>query len=502
LGWLDIFKRKSVPVQLPAPVPVRKRAYQAAAISRLTNDWILSATSADSEVRPAINVLRMRMRDLGRNNDYVRSYLSEIEKNIIGKGTRLQSNVRDASGKLDKNVNSQIETEWAIWGKKESCDVAGKLSFAQIERMLIRNIAESGEILIRKHYQRFGKSRIKLSLQVIESDHLDHDFNGKYGDNEVRMGVELNQYGRPVAYHLFKTHPGDNAPMMKLDRDRIRVDASEVLHLFIMERPNQSRGVPWLVSTVSTLRHLNGYIEAAVVKKRAQAGVMGFIETGDPEIEPPESEENGEYVEYFEAGTIKRLNPGEKVTVPNLGGGTESEFDPFVNLMLRKSAAGGGSSFESISKDFSKSNYSSSRLALLSERDLYEMIQSWFVESFNEWVFENWIEAGVLSGVFRFSDYSKNPDKYCSPKFMTRGWDWVDPSKDIEADKEALKAGLKTMSEILARKGKDFEETVMQISKEREFMKANGVETDIVMELSGASKNPQQKSNGGEPDET
>lgn len=476
------------------------RAFQAAVMNRLNADWILSSTSQDSEIRPALNVLRSRARDLGRNNDYVRSYLSEIEKNIVGPGARLQSNVREADVS-DTAANKLIETEWAKWAKKESCDVAGKLSFSLMERMLIRNTAESGEILIRFVYKRFGKSKIPFSIQIIESDHLDENFNGQHNGNDVRMGVEFSSYGRAVAYHLFDHHPGDAGLNVKsTEKKRIRVPAEEILHLFISERPGQSRGFTWLVSTVSTLRQLNGYIEAAIVKKRAQASVMGFIQSGDPETDSSDSEENGQFVDYFEAGTIKKLMPGETMNVPNLGGGTESEFDPFVQSMLRKTAAGAGSSYESISKDFSRSNYSSSRLSLMSERDLYKMIQSWFIESFHEIVFERWMEAGVLAGVFKFKDYTLNEEKYNSPKWMPRGWDWVDPAKDIEADKEALKSGLKTMSGVLARTGQDFEETILQIKKERDFMKQHGVEIDILLEMQPQNNPKIKNSTGSNPD--
>ena len=44
-----------------------KRAYAAAQNNRLTSDWISQATSADSEIRGSIRVLRNRARQLVRD---------------------------------------------------------------------------------------------------------------------------------------------------------------------------------------------------------------------------------------------------------------------------------------------------------------------------------------------------------------------------------------------------------------------------------------------------
>ena len=42
-------------------------------------------------------------------------------------------------------------------------------------------------------------------------------------------------------------------------------------------------------------------------------------------------------------------------------------------------AAGCGPSYESLSRDYSQSNYSSSRLSLLDDRDLWRVLQQWWL---------------------------------------------------------------------------------------------------------------------------
>ena len=50
-----------------------KRMYAAAQNNRLTSDWISQATSADSEVRGSIRMLRNRARQLVRDSDFAKS---------------------------------------------------------------------------------------------------------------------------------------------------------------------------------------------------------------------------------------------------------------------------------------------------------------------------------------------------------------------------------------------------------------------------------------------
>ena len=76
-----------------APTPPRLsglRAYSAAKIDRLTADWIMSPLSANEEIRGGLDVIRKRARELERDVDWVRRYLSMLEANIVGRGFALR----------------------------------------------------------------------------------------------------------------------------------------------------------------------------------------------------------------------------------------------------------------------------------------------------------------------------------------------------------------------------------------------------------------------------
>jgi lambda family phage portal protein len=441
---------------------VGKRSYSGAQFGRLLSDWVASSTSQDAEARMAIRVLRNRVRDLGRNNDYVVNALRAIENNIIGQGVTLQAQVKRqrgrGAGKLDLDVNQAIEAAWRRWKRAESCHTAGILSFPDIERMAVRNVAESGEIFIRMIRQNFGRSPVPLALEIIEADLLDENYNGESADgNQIRMGVEVDKWLRPVAYHFFTQHPGDiQFGGSRAAQQRIRVPANEVIHLYRTDRPGQTRGIPWFASALTRLRHMSGYEEATVIAARSSACQMGFIETPDPEFEG-DGVMSGERVSQFEPGRITTLAPGEKFTAfnPTQPSGL---LDPFMRYMLRGVSAGVGVSYETLSKDYSQSNYSSSRLALLDDRDTWRQLQQWIIETLHQRVFEEWLRMSVLANVLNLPGYETQPELYEDVRWLPRGWQWIDPSKEIAAYKTAVRSGFMTVTDVVAQNGGDFEE--------------------------------------------
>jgi lambda family phage portal protein len=481
-----------------------KRAYSGAQFGRLLSDWVASSTSQDAEGRMAIRVLRNRVRDLGRNNDYVVNALRAIENNIIGQGVSLQAQVKRlrgrGAGKLDLDVNQAIETAWRRWKRAESCHTAGILSFPDIERMVVRNVAESGEIFIRMIRKNFGRSPVPLALEVIEADLLDENYNGESIEgNQIRMGVEVDKWFRPVAYHFFTQHPGDIqfGSVGTSEQSRIRVPASEVVHLYRPSRPGQTRGVPWFASALTRLRHMSGYEEATVIAARSSACQMGFIETPDLDFESQEVMD-GERVSQFEPGKITTLAPGEKFTAfnPTQPSGL---LDPFMRYMLRGVSAGVGVSYETLSKDYSQSNYSSSRLALLDDRDTWRQLQQWVIETLHQRVFEEWLKMAVLANVLNLPGYETQPELYEDVRWLPRGWQWIDPSKEITAYKTAVRSGFMTVTDVVAQNGGDFEE--MAQTRKRELDLCD--ELEIVFDTDPAvvdGKGTEQPSEQPQPD--
>ena len=469
-------KRKAQTAQA-AP---RRRMYQGAQFSRLTADWVTGNTSADSEVYGSAQKLRDRARQLCRDNDYARQALRAIEGNVIGQGIPFQSQVRmQRGGKLDTGINDAIEAAWKRWSYAQHCHTGGKLCFADIERLVIRACAESGEVFIRLVRQSFGGSTIPLAMEVIEADQLDDGLNGRSQQgNEIRMGVEVDGWGRPIAYHFLAYHPGDyqfSNQQISTQRHK-RIPAEEVVHLYRTERPGQTRGVSWFASAIQRLHHLAGYEQAEVVRARASSALMGFITSPEGEL-IGDDVMDGERVSNFEPGVFKYLNPGEEVTVPSLDS-PDGQFEPFLRAMLRAMAAGIGCSYETISRDFSQTNYSSSRLSLIEDRDHWRILQTWLIENFHRRVFSEWLDLAVLSNALALPGYEQQPERFKAARWMPRGWAWVDPAKEVAAYKEAVRCGFKTLADVVAEQGGDLDELLLARQSELAKLDEMGIVVD------------------------
>lgn len=462
------------------------RMYAAAQINRLTSDWSSLNTSADSEILTSIRLLRARSRQLVRDNETAKNAIRIVQNNVVGTGIGLQSQVSNARGKLIGAVNDQIENAWAEWSDKKTCHTGGLLGFADIERLIMAQLVEAGEVLVRKVKQPFGGGQIAFALEVLEADRLMDSWQTAKAPNGnmIRMGVEVDQWGRPTAYWLYPTHPGDYQFQSFIASKFIRVPAEEMIHLYIIDRWPQTRGVPWFHATLKRLNDMAGYAEAEIVAARASANIVGFIKAPEPAA--------GDDVQFNQRivdsapGTFKQLLPGEDFVGFNPSR-PNAALEPFMRFMLRSVAAGIGVSYESLSRDYSQSNYSSSRLALLDDRSLWRILQGWLIRNFRTEIHREWLEMAVLSGKVKVPDYYTNKEKYQAVRFKPRGWSWIDPTKEVIAYRLAVRSGFTTVSDVIADTagGMDAEDVFKARRQELDLM----AELDLIFDTDAAQVN-------------
>lgn len=503
---MDFFDLSKSPILSPIlglfrkeETAIAKRTYDGIQVNRLTNDWATATgASVDSEVRGGYRILRNRARELVRNDDYVRNAKRAIADNVIGAGFKMQSQVKLPDGTLDELVNTMLEFEWEEWSRAENCDVSGRLCFDQIQRVPYESMIESGDSLVRIVRKKFGNSKIPFALEVIESDQLADDwtFVNKENGNNIRMGVELDEWKRPVAYWIRKYHPGDYA--FNYSSGNVfqpeRVDAKDIIHLFKTERPGQTRGVTWFYSTLLRSKNISEYEKALMVRARFEACLMAFKTTPDPQMnQDPYNPTN--IAEYLEPGLIKQLPPGDTITAYSPPSSFANAV-PYLESQYRGAGVGLGLPYESYTGDFSKTNYSSGRMSELQSRKGWKILQQEIKNVFHIRVFEAWLEAAVLSGAVNLPRYFSNPKYYCRPKFFPPGFSTVDIQKEVSANAEAIATGQTTLTKVLADLGVDIEESLRERRRELELAKSLGVDITSYMDK-GASQNAEGNQDQG-----
>lgn len=447
-----------------APNKVRQvgtRMYHNARQSRLTVGWSASDTSADTELVASLRVLRARSRALVRDAPYAKRAKVVVVNNVIGTGIGMQAQVRFPRGELMEKVNAGIEAAWSEWCEAENCHTGGRLSFPDMERHLIGQVFEGGEIFVRKHPFRFGRSRVPLALEIVEPERLAEEYTQPHvtGETVFKLGVEQDRFGRPVAFWMRELHPAEMRQGITRASDHLyRVPANQIFHIAPVDRWPQTRGEPWLHAAARRLNDMDGYSEAEIVAARGAASYMA--------VRKPALQEDGladsatETPEFdLEPGAVPILNPGEEIEFhsPNR---PNPAMDPFMRMMLREVAAGAGVAYESISRDYSQSNYSSSRLALLEDRDNWTAIQQWFIRSFRVALHREWLQAAVMAGAIPAIDiasYANDPKRYEAVTFKPRGWTYINPKEDADAAIAGIRAGLTTRTIEIARYGNGYD---------------------------------------------
>jgi len=451
----------------------RNLAFKAAENSRLTEDWPTRILSADSAVGTGLRTMRSRSRDLERNDSHARGFGKALVRNVLGsEGIAFQSKVVESNGVPDKLANLRIEEAWYRWGINRFCDVERKLTWREMQTMALRRAAYDGEVLLR--WVRETANPYGISLRLIEADLLDETHNANLENGgTIRMGVERNSIGQVTAYHLLNGHPGDTMPAPKNGNRRERVPAELIIHLFLPERPGQSRGWPWLTAAIRDLWMLGGYKEAELVAARVSAAKAGFITKTFPDGMPyPEEEDGTGKTMEVEPGIIEELPMGSQFTPwdpthPN------TAFGDFVKSALRSVATGMGVSYNTLSSDLEGVNYSSIRAGLLDEREEWLQIQSWLIDHLCRPVFRKWIEVCLLGGAIKLPP--EKLEKFTADTWRGRRWQWVDPEKDVRAGLLAVEGGLKSRRQIVAESGGDIEETLEEIAQDNQMADEKGV---------------------------
>lgn len=494
---LDILRTRLA--RMIAPPPAAKvgsvRMYAAARASRINADWSTITGSADSELTTSLRVLRNRSRALIRDNSYAKRACQIVVNNVIGSGIGMQGQVMSSRGGSFDRLNDAIEEEWREWSQAARCHTGGRLGFSDIERLLMEEIFTAGEVFIRKHYRPFGDSTIPFAIEVIEAERLADEWNATNpppSGGIARMGVEVDRFDRPMYYWIRERHPGELRFVAGESQRLERVPADQIIHLQLITRWPQTRGEPWLHTVVQRMRDMDGYTEAEIIAARSAACYMGFIKS--PEVPVGDSDTNGQRQVEIQPGIIEHLLPGEDFQgfSPNR---PNTALDPFMRYMIREVAAGIGVSYESLSRDYSQSNYSSSRLALLDDRDLWRMLQGWFIRNFREPVHREWLRQAVLAraiSAIGVEEYIGNARKFEAVRMKPRGWGWVDPTKEVEAYKEAVRCGFLTVTDVIAATagGQDIEDVLNTRARELEMMKEKGLvfDTDPEADSSAPSK--------------
>ena len=453
-----------------APAARRTLGWAAAQINRWT-DFMTTLEAAHKERQRDLIRLRAHSRDLVKNNVYMRRYIDLCSTHMVGpQGVTFESEIVGNKDKPKKDWNDAIETAWADWGR--SVTVGRTLDWVGFQHLVAETVPTDGEVLIRR-VRGFEGNAFRYALEVIDADRLDWTYTTVLaGGNRVIMGVEVDAWGKPLAYWIWSSHPYD----YEARPIRQRVPADQIIHLFAEDRVRGTRGVPWASPVMVQLNMLGRLWSSELAAANHEADRLGIIKTaqGAPLDEVGDPVKIAEEMPS-EHATFMGLDPGLDVVFPTLQH-PNGQLVLFSQALLKGLSAGLGVAAHSLTGDVSEANFSSLRAAVLDERDHWRKRQSWLIANLHEIVYRDWLEMALLAGALNLP--SADFQKLCKPVWWPRTWDWVDPKTDVDSSLTAVRGGLSTYQKELGLRGEDWREVFEQRAREQQLAKELGLVLD------------------------
>ena len=459
--------------------------YAAAQQNRLMRDWVANCLPPDDEYRGELRTIRARSRELVRNNAYADNGARLLKVNVVGpKGFRLQV-------AADERSNRAIEKAWRRYMRRP-VTVDRRLRGIPVQELIVELLYKDGEVFLR-HFPTHRSNPFRHAVQFVDPDLVDETFNRdrSRGVNEVRMGVEIDDDGAPVAYHVGRF----SARRLSLAfTERERVPAEEMDHLYVTRRPNQTRGLPWVLSAALAMRLTDKYEETEAITSRAGSAKMGILVPGPDapdEIVEPVDEATGAPKRVDIAKTFS-ANPGGVFVAPRGYGWQDwnpehpsTAFLPFRKGMLQKVASGLGPSYVSLANDLEGVSFSSIRQGTMSERDFFMCVQTFVGEGELLGWYERWLPVATLAGQVEIPLGDLTP--FLDATMQGRGWQYVNPVQDVVADKEAIAGGLWSRTRSLAERGYDPDEIFEELRREQALAEQLGIDVSIAIDKATAA---------------
>ena len=467
--------------------------------------WRPQMRSPDSALLGDRNTIIARTADVARNNGIVSGALQSQKDCVVGTGFKLVPTPDyRALGQTMEWAQQWKRDASAVWRKvTEDPDYYGdarrRLSFNQQIVQAYYSYMTRGEMTATIEWMPRRADRYATCLNVIHPDLLSQP-DGQPETWTFRAGVQTDQIGAPQRYWFRQAHPSDywsGSPSFKWKP----VDAytpwgrKQVVHVFDEQEPGQTRGKPGFVSVLASIwkqsRYEKAALEAAIINAMYAAVIESNLDhaavaqamgADDNPLEAYTRQQADFYRNksiQYDGAKIPHLLAGENLKLLTPQHPTAA-FEQFESSMMRHFAAGSNMSYEQVSRDYSKTNYSSARAAMLEAWRFFAgrrvFIVEPFVTPFYAAVIEEAIDRGDLTIPAGAADFYAEKAAYTRFKLIGAPRGHIDPLKENQAKSIAYhELQDTTYEDLCAERGHDFEEVIEQRKFEQQLLKDAGL---------------------------
>lgn len=507
--------------------------------------WTPPLNSADLDILPDKELLDARTRDSMRNDAYIQGGATIHKDGIVGSFYFLNSKPDwETLGFTEawaEEFQREVEAKFTLWAEspRKWVDAARQNTFTSMIRLGVGVYTQGSEVLATVEWLRDKGREFNTAIQMVDTDRLSTPTELQWDEN-VRGGIRMNQFGAPQSYFIRVRHQHDIGLWRGMGAYQWKEIPAEkpwgrqqVIFIREQQRVDQTRAVADMVA---------GLKEIAITRKfrdvTLQNAVVNAMYAASIESElPPEAayaqlgggDVGSAITSYAEAylsavneyvGSSKHMKI-DGVKIPHLFPGTKLQLRPagspggvgqdFEQSLLRYIAASLGVSYEELSRDYTKTNYSSARAAMANTWKFMQSRKKIVADAMANAIFRLWLEEAINKNMLRsfpanaagmlYTDGVLNLmfEALCQCDWIGAARGQIDELKETQAAVLRIKYGLSTHEDELARLGKDWRKVYAQLEREAKEREARNI---VLYEDNGtnAASGTARESDSGEKD--
>lgn len=389
--------------------------------------------------------MMFRARQAYRDNPIARSLVEKETQYVAGNGFTLQAKAMNADGKPAEAFNKEAEDKWYRF--LATADVRGMLTGEQLQQLgwkQPRIDGDGGFVLVGQGYE--------SKLQYVPGDLISTP-DGQWSNPAIFDGVEVDGAMRPIAFHI-----------EDLDQDGKRtwkrIRAADFVFIAHLDNPLDARGSTAFQTIFDLLDQLDGYIDAVTIAARMGA-IFGLIfKSENPAKEQsvlPGRASGSDGKEYraitMESGMVKYVGKEGEVAQVNATQPMQQTPD-FIRAIMRLVGLPFDMPLEITSQDLSQVSFAGGRMGLMGFYRACLNKEQGYKDRCWSRIYQWWISREVKLNKFT----AEVPERYWDHELQGQERELNDRVKEAQADLLEMDMGVKSLQQIIAKRGGDFAE--------------------------------------------
>ena len=516
----------------------------ASTTSRELMRWQPMVISPDQQIALDKQMADLRGRDQTQNNGYTQGAMQTHRDSIVGAQYRLNATPDwEALGATEawaEEFQTAVESEFNLLSdsRQNWFDASRTMTLTGLLRMGIASFFSTGEVTASVEWIRQKNRPFSTAIQMISPMRVsnpDSSMDTKY----LRSGVVIDDFGQPQSYWVrngWVSDPyGEDAYKWKEIDARKPWGRKQFIHIFEAVQVGQSRGIADMVAILKEGKMTSKFADVTLQNAVVNATYAAAIESELPSEMIYQSMGAGQgslndFIGQYLAGLqsylagsgniaidgakMPHLYPGTKLSMKPMGtpGGVGTEFEA---SLMRHIAVALGISYEELTGDFTKTNYSSWKGATNQTQKFMSSRKKLIADGMANDIYALWMEEKINATLAGNTDGVKLP---LPPGFTVADFydpvkqeallscDWigaskgqVDEMKETQAAILRIDSGLSTYEAECARLGRDFRKVFRQRARESALLKTLGLQFDTAATKPISDNGPEDPSSTPAP---